>query len=317
MISQILGYEWFWFLEDASQSKAWGKGHQINGRLFDFVRALARQRSIRIIEVTPMSNEPWKYESLYQIDNRRDRDEEEANGFPIWLGRSQVTGNGSVITPEDVKAWEYVPFNFTMGKDIDKLKKMVNTILHYELAHLGCSSIEQVPYRELITVLENHFPELNNAYTSVFDKSNKSSLCVYSGYIGKILSIEYWLCHDDTHLYSRNELLKEACIFTGDSILNKNAKMKGMLSILGKRLPHVGTFQLPHHGTHGNFSEPALNLMNSENCGPFVFFASYGRGNRFRHPSATLFKMLRNRGLYVFDVNETPQTKLTEHFVIQ
>lgn len=123
VIPQILGFEWFWFLEDASQSKAWGNGHQINERLFDFIRPLARQRSIRIIEVAPMGDEPWKYETLYEIGNRRNRDGDNQDDFPIGLGRSQVVGSGHVINPKDVKAWEYVPFNYTMGKDIDKEKR--------------------------------------------------------------------------------------------------------------------------------------------------------------------------------------------------
>lgn len=201
VIPQITGYEWFWFIEDANLNKQSGKGLKIDNNLFDVIREFSKSKNgQQIIEVAPFGKGPNEIEGLYRVEDRRneERNNVEAS-YPILLGGSRIIRSGSPLNPTDIDVWEYIPFNYTMGKDIDKLKEKVNDILG--LGKGKVPSIEELPYSNLIDLLSanNNLEKLNDAYIGVFGTSNKSSLCVYSGFMNQVNYCHYCLKYDNSH----------------------------------------------------------------------------------------------------------------------
>lgn len=153
-------------------------------------------------------------------------------------------------------------------------------------------------------------------------------MCVYSG------------CTQNTYLHSfEGHFLfayniyedifvnREGCLYTGDSILHNSNKLSFIISKLNKRNIHIGTLQIPHHGSFRNLDEGALDEMEAKGIKPNIFFASYGTKNRYRHPSKTLMKMLSLRkwsdenGLIyssnIIGISDNPAHYMVEDFLFQ
>lgn len=104
-------------------------------------------------------------------------------------------------------------------------------------------------------------------------------------------------------------MFKEACLYTGDSVLMHNDKLKYLLEQLGDRNKHIGVFQIPHHGSRNNFDIDTLNMMSYYECSPKNAFVCYGTKNRYLHPSKTLLKSLVKE-IEICPVNEENFTQV-------
>lgn len=84
----------------------------------------------------------------------------------------------------------------------------------------------------------------------------------------------------------------EGCLYTVDSVLLNNGKLRYLLNKLGERMSYIRLFQLPHHGSYGNFSLDVFNILRDNGLELWLFFASYGSNNRYHHPSKKLIKSI-------------------------
>lgn len=135
--------------------------------------------------------------------------------------------------------------------------------------------------------IKEHRTLLTEMYKKVCGNSvNDSSLVVYSGGLNSQYPSKY--IHTSVR-YSRCS--GEACLYLGDANLNQAAdNSTAMIVDLKTRLDsknlnnHIGTIQLPHHGSVKNFH---LDLL-SFGLSPKVYFASFGMANQYGHPSSAV-----------------------------
>jgi hypothetical protein len=346
VIPQISGFEWFYLVQDACVSKPW-VGYRVNRHLFDTITGLAHSDNVgEVIEVKPINSEEYRPGNEKHPNNKRpdegnvthERPELEANTNlqkeevgnidVIPDVKSSYINSGDNVYLDNVKVWEYIPFNYTDGRDINDLKNRINSVLRDELLKAGYYSIDQVPYQEVCAIIEPYLPKINNGYKDIFGCSNASSMCVYSG------------CTHNTYLHSfEGHFLfayniyedifvnREGCLYTGDSILHNSNKLSFIISKLNKRNIHIGTLQIPHHGSFRNLDEGALDEMEAKGIKPNIFFVSYGTKNRYRHPSKALMKMISLRkwhdgnrlkdSSHIIGVSDNPSHYMVENFLFQ
>ena len=346
VIPQISGFEWFYLVQDACVSKPW-VGYRVNKHFFDTITELTHSDNVgEVIEVNSINGEEYRLGNAEFPNNRKPEEgnvtherpeldantnqqiEEAGNVDVIPDAKRSYINSGDNVYLDNVKVWEYIPFNYTDGRDIKDLKNRINSILRDELLKAGYYSIDQVPYQEVCAIIEPYLPKINNEYKDIFGCSNASSMCVYFG------------CTQNTYLnsfeghflfaYNIYEDIfanREGCLYTGDSILHNSNKLSFIISKLNKRNIHIGTLQIPHHGSFRNLDEDALDEMETKGIKPNIFFASYGTKNRYRHPSKTLMKMLSLRkwsdenGLIyssnIIGISDNPSYYMVESFLFQ
>ena len=327
VIPQISGFEWFYIVEDACMSKPW-VGYRVNRHLFDTISDLAHSDSVGdVVEVKPINDEGYHPGNIERPNNdipENDRPLEsqhtsvKSNHQKGIMGRTQSSvvpdsksstfSSGDNVYLDSVKVWEYIPFNYTDGKDINNLKDRINNVLRNELTNNGYNSIDQVPYQEVCNLIEPHLAEINKEYKNVFGSSNASSMCVYSGCLTGTVRDHFggllFRSGKKREVFPEAEpIRKEACLYTGDSVLINNDKLKFLLEHLGDRNKHIGLFQIPHHGSRNNFDLDSLDMMRDYGCMPDYTFICYGTKNRYKHPSIRLVDMLLKK-TRVCSVNE-------------
>lgn len=182
VIPQITGFEWLYIFEDACISKPW-VGHRVDRHLFDIIADLAHSDSVgEIVEVKPINDEDYYPGNIERPNDGPDNEyrlesqniDVKTNHQEGIIGQTQSSvvpdskrltiNSGDNVYLDSVKVWEYIPFNYTDGKDINDLKDSINNVLRHELVNNGYYSIDQVPYQEVCNIIEPHLAEINKQY---------------------------------------------------------------------------------------------------------------------------------------------------------
>jgi hypothetical protein len=196
--------------------------------------------------------------------------------------------SGTIIQFRNMHDWCYIPFNF--DKDA-RYKKLIDLIVSRRL------DLDKLLNGDVDYIVENR-ADINNAYKKVVKSngsSNESSLIVYSGpvsdkheYIKKYNSICNVSCITRRFRYGCNMIpfigKRVACLYLGDTDLNQTSGGCGIIEAiylnLGDVKDNIGTIQVPHHGSEKSFNDDIL--WHSK---PSLYFASFGKQNRYGHPS--------------------------------
>ncbi|MGN0033232.1 MAG: hypothetical protein ACI358_05595 [Candidatus Limimorpha sp.] len=217
--------------------------------------------------------------------------------------------NGDLFQIKNV--WDYIPINTASRQQINNLENGLLPIFRREFPTL--QNLDSLPDQEVAEVISIHYPDINKVYKEIFKKSNKSSMCLYSGgvmsdyYRMKVFNIHCWCprCYHNPHFYDF-----EACLYTGDADLKDMNLTNAINRLLGKRTKRIGTIQIPHHGSKYNSDVQSMDGISGTH--PVLLFTSFGTTNKYRHPSLYLLNQLRCAGYYVHEVTEFKHTFLIE-----
>ncbi len=215
-----------------------------------------------------------------------------------------VISSNSIIKNSKIN-WIYVPINYNQNnleaKFKDELKKHSDPFWHT----VDLSDDKQVcdimkdPMKD---PKKNRRAQLKKIYKKVCD-INLCSLVVYSGPLDKrlwqIKSLVYGGVKTVT-FPNKDVKDKPACIFTGDSDL-KNMKIKNEFA---SYYSHVGTIQVPHHGSEDNHD---ISQYDKKTICPI----SVGE-NKYGHPSPYVIGDLTHNKCQVFCVTSDSNHRLTE-----
>ena len=166
--------------------------------------------------------------------------------------------------------WCYIPYNY------DEVVRVNDFLVELQNAGIKESDLSDPCF------IDENRPKLQEIYKKVCGSVNDSSLVVYSGGWHSTYSSRY-VCD----LFRRSRQSAEACLYLGDSNLHQTDKNASsiMVSDLKSRLSavnsHIGTIQLPHHGSVKNFH----GALFSYGLTPKVYFASCGIKRPYGHPS--------------------------------
>ncbi len=199
-----------------------------------------------------------------------------------------IISSGTKIKFRSFSDWCYIPFN--LDEDA-RYKKLIDLIASRRL------DLDKLLNGDVDYIIANR-AKINEAYKNVVKKngsSNESSLIVYSGpvsdkheYIKKYNSICNVSCIARRFRYGCNMIpfisKRVACLYLGDTDLNQVSGGYGIIEAiyhnLGDVKDNIGTIQVPHHGSEKSFNDDIL--WHSK---PSLYFASFGKQNRYGHPS--------------------------------
>lgn len=215
------------------------------------------------------------------------------------IDRSIEINSGTRIYLNDFNDWCYIPFNFDEKGRYDKL-------------------IDELRGKDIdIMLLENGNLEyiisntktINECYKQTMsDGSNKTSLVLYSGPSNNEFNFEQNIfCSLKMipnvyieHLPVFKVVYKScvACLYLGDTDLNQRCSSYDILdaicSTLRNLTQNIGLVQLPHHGAIKNFSSKLVHRLGQ----PIRYFASFGKSNRYGHPSARVVEEVSSSNIF-------------------
>ena len=229
--------------------------------------------SSRVLFVLPSVNDENNHEAE-QLQNTEVKYESLDN---------QLLSGTRIIMPFDI-SWVYIPFNFeslARRQLFFPLLKTIDGLKTIDLDDAGqVDKVIKEADSHLLEVLKKIFKE------NLKDGSNRVSMLVYSGplHVGyNIFDQLDTTLLKDTFLNGQLKANAVAALYMGDTDLNDPDLLDRLKSELNGLDKNIGTVQLPHHGSRKNFTKDLFQIGTDK--GKRLYFASFGTGNRYGHPS--------------------------------
>lgn len=201
------------------------------------------------------------------------------------------------------REWVFIPYNYMYLERHEELVKMLKQE-NINVKKL-INDIDYTLYK-IISDIGKTKKEggkiFKRIYDSLEDTININSMILYSGPLSKNndFQVNFFVknkcCFNIFEFFNicYNNYNKAACIYTGDTNLNKvfiKSKFKQLWD-------NVGTIQVPHHGSKRSFNADILD-------GDTRFFPiSYGTDNIFGHPSSKVISDIFSNGKYPILIND-------------
>lgn len=193
--------------------------------------------------------------------------------------------------------WVFIPYNMGFTERAVLAKEELSSWLKGMGAKLG-------QLRDPVFVAKYAAP-LNKIYQKIGRGANENSMAVYSGpcrdrYMEclRYATSPRWFAGRCIPIASR----QPGCLYTGDMELEK----VDLTHIYRDYLHHIGTVQIPHHGSDTKFDIAHLPV------GGCICPVSYGLLNKFGHPDEGVLRDVRSRGGLPIAVTEDPASCYVE-----
>jgi ribonuclease BN (tRNA processing enzyme) len=251
------------------------------------------------------------------IDNHPNENEDFPNNNKKNSKHRYIIKSGKHIRINNICSWVYVPINFYASSEI--LSELESKIRQVEKEDGSLLTIDELETKA-DSLTKNIRVAINGIYHDVIGDNNKPSMLVYSGLfdISKRINIfynnhcnsfsRYYRC-----FYPNGCLYLEGCLYTGDATLSSNKRYRYVKKYLGDLTYHIGTLQLPHHGSKNNFVVNTYEESLGVNLEDQFCFASYGCYNSYGHPSSLILTNLSFHHSIFHGVTEQKDTILIEH----
>ena len=223
--------------------------------------------------------------------------------------RTRLWVNGQEESLGWVPDWVLIPYNVEAETRKDALKKELGQLLNQsgvlkEIQAMGESiadgdsffeALKKASFVGKVIADEGELLKgLKGVYGKVGGSINDNSLQLYSG---PVIGEEWAMVFGKYRYYPALRGGRVGCLFTGDCQFDlatwKDVKFS-------KVWDHVGTIQLPHHGSIDSF-DISKNPINKR----YLFVASCGNTNTYGHPSERLMEYLLLSNCYCRIVTES------------
>lgn len=212
--------------------------------------------------------------------------------------------------------WKYVPFYMGLGEEYNNFKSAFedSNTLHDVIQGNACL---------LGKLYDGNFQkEVRTVYECITKKRlNEYSLMVYSGPLDNDLhfNVKYSLGKNMCSKKKEQRTLENSvagCLYLGDAKLGWGPKMLNgkkcdTIRIIKEKLksdlPQLDMVQVPHHGSADSYSSKLLEL----NAKTEHYFVSYGKINRYGHPSSDVVKDIASQGKLLSCVTEDKKSLCT------
>lgn len=224
----------------------------------------------------------------------------------IFVGDVEVTPNesdntnvvmsGTEIVPQWDYDWVLIPHNVKYHSRRQELTDELGKLIHqkefveeivgqglktFKTADELLSKLNERDFAGKVLVMPNLKKAIKSAYTSIEGGTNENSLLLYSG--PKSGETKYMLeyCMPERP-WCYCGISQAACLYTGDSTCDM-ADWKKYSAVWD----HVGTIQLPHHGSVESFDVDSYPIDRQ-----YIFPVSFGTYNTYGHPSGRVLAYL-------------------------
>lgn len=183
------------------------------------------------------------------------------NQDPINISRlaTQTIPNGTTLTYLN-NDWVFIPYNYDYFPRKTYVENMIsgNSINLQQFKTDPVYALTEINNNPgLFQSIYNH--PINPAKYRYGSYINENSLFLYSGPSSKMQFLHpihlpathtHNTCNISIHHHHYYRYFWSGCIYTGDGNLN----LVNLATTYSKHLPYVGTVQIPHHGSAGNFN---------------------------------------------------------------
>lgn len=241
--------------------------HVIMPLLYDEDKALLCAYFKRTKQASLIISDPEKFFNMNNNDLKTKIIYIEPNSFksneePFYLdtildekndesSHKKTIESGRVIKKNKDIDWGFVPYNYDSKSRCKQIQKLLKN-LHINIKKFVKDpqyALSQIDHnkKQLKLIFNNARGNGTHGHTSFI---NENSMFLYSGPIKKTNVITLSLVKGSI-LWHLN--FKSGCIYTGDG----NLKLKNfdLNNIYSNYIQHVGTVQIPHHGSINNFKE--------------------------------------------------------------
>lgn len=210
---------------------------------------------------------------------------------------SQVVESGTRIHLSRNIDWYYIPYNYELTAHRIAFESALNS---FGLSLSDIDTIEKI---------ERNKVNIRKAYERVNSDINDHSLILLSG---DKKNDEAIILHSDKGcLWCDYQLSKgRGCLYLGDIGLNQKDIVDNIKKHLKEFYSSISTIQIPHHGSIYSFNKDILGLSMKYGV------LSYGRKNRYAHPSNTVVSSLTAENVYPLHVTDEQTSIVVQTFSI-
>lgn len=250
------------------------------------IRTVSDMTSVVLIEGT----DPLEEGEEFQIPS-----EYATTTFDELRGSTTLSRDTAVSTPL-IPEWIFLPFNF----DFKSRSREFGALLRKQ-------GIIVQPSTDIQGLWKNpgNKKKIIDVFSQVTGNPNCNSLTLYSGptTINQYYVTAYHYSHRYHQCYCGPIILDPGCLHLGDYEAKGGIKWKHLYNRYQRYWKHIGTVQIPHHGSRCNYN-PMINRSKS-----MISVMNAGYSNRYRHPhAATIRDILVDGGSPVI-VNEKPGSR--------
>ena len=208
-----------------------------------------------------------------------------------------VLASGTGIEPQWDYDWVLIPHNVKYHsrrqKLIDELDKLIHEkefvkeivgqgLKPFKTAEELIEKLNERDFAGKVLVMPNLRKTIRRAYASIEGGTNENSLLLYSGPKRGVTRYVIEFCMPERP-WGDCWIAQAACLYTGDSTCDMEDWKKKYAAVWD----HIGTMQLPHHGSVESFDVDTYPVDRQ-----YIFPVSFGTYNTYGHPSGKVLAYL-------------------------
>jgi beta-lactamase superfamily II metal-dependent hydrolase len=228
------------------------------------------------------------------------------------LKKEDQIESGVPLSLNSDSPWVFIPYNYLHRERAGQLIQELTHLLKKELKDESFT-LNQLKKNPNFTIdcVKDYRKTIKAAYNKLNGDINENSMLVYSG----PSSTTKQGCHKISlkHRCLGCYFIESACIYTGDTDLNKVT----LDSIAPPLNHHVGTIQIPHHGSQKSFNLKKLKGFSDKFKKHLICPLSAGTNSGYNHPDPNVMNALLTSGFTKpFVISEDTTTTYQQTFVI-
>ena len=244
----------------------------------------------------------------------------DVDAAPDERENTNVVKSGSEIVPQ----WDYdwvlithnVKYHSRRQELIDELGKLIHEkefvkeivgqgLKPFKTAEELIEKLNDGDFAKKVLFMANLRKAIKSAYASIEGGTNENSLLLYSG--PKSGETNYMLeyCMPERP-WCYCGISQAACLYTGDSTCDMADWKKKYAAVWD----HVGTIQLPHHGSVESFDVDTYPVDRQ-----YIFPVSFGTYNTYGHPSGKVLAYLMMCDCCIQMVTEMANSRYMQRIV--
>lgn len=239
---------------------------------------------------------------------------------PNESDNTNVVKSGTEIVPQ----WDYdwvlithnVKYHSRRQELIDELGKLIHEkefvkdivgqgLKPFKTADELLSKLNERDFAGKVLVMPNLRKAIKSAYASIEGGTNENSLLLYSGPKSGVTRYMLEYCMPERP-WCYCGISQAACLYTGDSTCDM-ADWKKKYSAVWD---HIGTMQLPHHGSVESFDVDTYPVDRQ-----YIFPVSFGTYNTYGHPSGKVLAYLMMCDCCIQMVTEMANSRYMQRIV--
>lgn len=244
----------------------------------------------------------------------------DVDAAPDERENTNVVKSGSEIVPQ----WDYdwvlithnVKYHSRRQELIDELGKLIHEkefvkeivgqgLKPFKTAEELIEKLNDGDFAKKVLVMANLRKAIKSAYASIEGGTNENSLLLYSGPKSGVTRYVIESCMPERP-WCNCEISQAACLYTGDSTCDMTDWKKKYAAVWD----HIGTIQLPHHGSVESFDVDTYPVDRQ-----YIFPVSFGTYNTYGHPSGKVLAYLMMCDCCIQMVTEMANSRYMQRIV--